>query len=242
MPPLLLLIPGMMNTAAVFDGVRAAMRAGAEVRVADVRGPDSIAAMAERCWAALADVPDAQPLALAGYSMGGYVALQMLATAPRPVQGLGLICSSARADTPAGAENRQRAMAAMRRDFDAFVAMLSAHLLSESRKGDAALLEPVRAAMRAVGLDDAIRQQQAAATRTDQRPMLAAARLAMEVIGGAADNLVPPDASEEAAALLPGAQLTMLPGIGHLLPWEQPEALAQRLDTLVAATLHSSKT
>lgn len=235
MPPLLLLIPGMMNTAAVYDAARSAMRQGAEVRVADVRGPDTIAEMAQRCWADLARLPAEQPLALAGYSMGGYVALQMLATAPRPVQGLALICSSARADTPAGTQMRQRAMEAMRRDFDAFVTMLSAHLASAGRKGDAGLLEPVRTAMRAVGMDDALRQQQAAATRADQRAWLPDCRLAAQVVGGAADNLVPPDASEEAAALIPGAELTMLPGIGHLLPWEQPLALAERLDALVAA-------
>ncbi|MFN0182769.1 MAG: alpha/beta fold hydrolase [Aquabacterium sp.] len=238
MKPLLLLIPGMMNTAAVFDAARAALRVDADVRVADVRGPARIADMAAHCWAALADLPAAQPLVLAGYSMGGYVALQMLATAPRPVQGLGMICSSARADTEAGAQNRRRAMAAMARDFSAFATMLSAHLASAGRQDDTTLLTPVRAAMLAVGLDDALRQQQAAANRIDQRPLLPGLALAAEIIGGAADNLVPPDASAEMAGLIPGATLTLMPGIGHLLPWEQPTELAQCLDRLLRTATH----
>ncbi|MFM8768288.1 MAG: alpha/beta fold hydrolase, partial [Rubrivivax sp.] len=91
MTPVLMLIPGMTNTPRVWSRVRAHLQAEArgavEVRVTDVRASVDIPAMAAAAWRELQDVPTQRPLAVAGFSMGGYVALQMLATALRPVQG-----------------------------------------------------------------------------------------------------------------------------------------------------------
>lgn len=54
------------------------------------------------------------------------------------------------------------------------------------------------------------------------------------VVGGAADALTPPKYHRYLAEHLPRAQLELVPGAGHMLPWEQPEALARRLRTWAA--------
>jgi pimeloyl-ACP methyl ester carboxylesterase len=138
--PVLLLIPGLMNTARVFDGARARLDPALEVRVADVQTQDSIDAMAHNAWAMLADVPAEQPLVIAGFSMGGYVVLQMLATPRRSVQGLAMICTSARADTPESTTLRERAITAMERDFGRYVGSLGSFLVTPAGQADAALM------------------------------------------------------------------------------------------------------
>lgn len=235
MKPTLLLIPGLLNTPRVFDRLRALWREeDAALRVADIRQADSLAGMADAAWAEVAQLPPDQPLLLAGYSLGGYVALQMLAEPRRPVQGLGLICSSARPDTAEGAAQRERAIAAIERDFERFVGSLLRFLLSPQAQADAELVAAVRADMLAAGATAAVRQHRAAAARPDRRDLLGRLQLPVAVLGSAADPVTPPQASEELAAGIAGATLELIEGAGHLVPFEHPRRLAATLAGLVS--------
>lgn len=230
MTPVLMLIPGMTNTPRVWDRVRAHLRAEVEVRVTDVRGPADIPAMATAAWQVLADLPPERPLAIAGFSMGGYVALQMLAQAPRPVQALALVCSSARPDNPAFAPMRERAIAAAQRDWERYVTSVASALASPATQADAALMEAIRADLRDAGVEATVAQQRAVTLRADHRPRLACLQLRALVIAGALDPLIPPAHSKEAAEAIPGASWYEIAGVGHLLPWERPQALAAAMD------------
>ncbi len=234
MNPLLLLIPGLLNTASVFDRTRALLDPALEVRVADVQTHDGIAAMAHNAWATVADVDGGRPLVIAGFSMGGYVALQMLAEPRRAVQGLGLICTSARADTAEGQALRDRAIVAMERDFGRYVGSLGGFLVTPAGQADAALMATIRDDMLAVGAPIAIRQHRAVAVRADRRALLPTLDLAAHVVGAADDPVTPPDLSRELAAAIPGARLTLVDGVGHLLPFERPAELAAALTELTA--------
>jgi pimeloyl-ACP methyl ester carboxylesterase len=72
------------------------------------------------------------------------------------------------------------------------------------------------------------------AVREDRRSMLATLNLAAHVIGASDDPVTPPDLSRELAAAIPGAQLTVVNGVGHLLPYERPAELAAALSELIA--------
>jgi pimeloyl-ACP methyl ester carboxylesterase len=236
----LLLIPGLLNTPAVYDRLLRHLRdlpwpGGAAPRcvVADVREPASIPAMASHAWTRVADVPAEAPLLIAGFSMGGYVALHMLADPRRPVQGLALVCTSARPDTPEGAAVRERAIAAIERDFDRYVGTLVSFLLTPTGLEDKALVAEVRADMAAVGPVAAARQHRAAAARTDQREFVRQLALPVQVVGGSADKVTPPALSQELAALMPGAELELIESAGHLVPFEHPARLAAQLRRLV---------
>ena len=236
MTPLLLLIPGLLNTPAVFDRLRAHLDPAVDVRIASVHTQASLGAMAADAWASLADVPAKRPLVIGGFSMGGYVAWQMLAdsaAAPRAVQGLALINTSARADTPEGLIRREQAMAAMAADFDRFVSGLCRFALTPAGHADAALLAEVSAIMHSVGPVAATAQTRALMQRPDRRASLPALRLACQVVGGADDAITPPAWSQEMADLIPGARLALLPGMGHMLPLERPAELAALLRGLL---------
>lgn len=234
MSPLLLLVPGMLNTVHVFDRARSRVDLPAEVRVLDVTTQGDIATMAADGWRLLADVDRARPLALVGFSMGGYVALKMLADAPRPVQALGLVASSARPDSPEGSALRERAIAAIERDFERYLFSLLGFMLSEASQDDAGFVAEVRGDMRAVGAEAAVRQQRAAATRGDHRDHLPGLQLPIELLCGSADKVTPLHLSQEIAERAPRAVLSSVDGAGHLLPFEHPHAVATLLQRVVA--------
>jgi pimeloyl-ACP methyl ester carboxylesterase len=225
--PVLLLIPGMSNTPAVWGPARAHLGEGdcLEVRVTDVRAASDIPAMARAGWEALADVPAQRPVLLAGFSMGGYVALQMLADAPRPAQGLALVCSSARPDSPDSAPMRERAIAAASRDYAKYVNSVTQWLLAHDPDVDPALLQAIRADQQAAGAEVTIAQQRAVTQRADQRALLRGLGMPVLAVAGERDQLVPPALSQEVAALAPAGRLEIVPGVGHLLPWEAPQRL-----------------
>lgn len=226
MTPMLLLIPGMNNTTRVWDRVRSHLKTAAEIHVTDVRSSADIPAMAAAAWRELAGLDPARPLALAGFSMGGYVALQMIATATRPVQALALVCSSARPDDPASAPMRERAIASAQRDWERYITGISNYLTTPATQADPALIEAIRADLRDAGAEATVAQHRAVAARPDHRAMLPTLRMPTLVIAGALDPLIPPAQSKEVADAIPAAVWREVDGVGHLLPWERPQDLA----------------
>ena len=108
---------GMLNTAAVWAPVAKRLSSHAEVRIANVQTQASIAEMARDAWALVADVPINTPLVVCGFSMGGYVTIEMLAACVRPVGAIGLLDTSARPETPEGALIREKTISAIERNF-----------------------------------------------------------------------------------------------------------------------------
>ncbi|VTU18605.1 alpha/beta fold hydrolase [Variovorax sp. PBL-E5] len=236
MKPVLLLIPGMLNTAAVWRRVTPLLEGRAEVRIADVQTQDSIAAMARDAWARIADVPDHVPVALCGFSMGGYVAIEMLARGGRPVRALGLLDSSCRPESVEGAALREKTIAAIERDFDKVSAGVAQFATDPARHGDEDFMAALRALLREIGAEAAIRQNRAIVARADHRGALAALRLPTLVMCGRNDRITPPALSEELAALMPAARLEWIDDAGHMTPIEQPARVAALLASLLDMT------
>jgi len=224
--PTLLLLPGLACDAALWRDqhpLLAARHAG-PVRVSDVhQRADSLPAMAALL---LAEHPG--PLLLAGCSMGGMLALQAWRQAPARVQGLALLGTTARPDTPALLKLRTQACqlyAQGRMDE-----LLRANaMFAFDRANSAALLADYLAMVRRSGADGLIRQNQAVMARDDLRPLLATVRCPTLVVCGLSDQMTPPDCSREIADAVPGAELHLLAQCGHMLSWEQPAAVAALL-------------
>ncbi len=230
MMPLLLMIPGMTNTPGVWDLVRRHLTAEVEVRVTDLRASDGIAAMAAYAWQALDGVEASRPLAIAGYSMGGHVALQMLATAPRPVQALALLCTSARPEDPADAPMRERAIASAQRDWGRYVHAIANHLVTPTGRANDELFRAILADLHDCGAEATISQHRAAASRPDNRMLLPTLRLHALVMAGAADPRIALASAREVADAIPGAEWIEVADGGHLLPWEHPELVSNAMD------------
>ncbi len=143
----ILLIPGFMADASLWDDVVADFAAVGEVSHGDLAEAATIEEMAQRV---LDRAPD--HFAVVGFSMGGYVAREIARRAPERVKALVLVATSARADTPAQA--RQKAFAVRNVEPDRFHGLSRGAVLSSlhpDRAGDEAMIERVRAMSERVG-------------------------------------------------------------------------------------------
>lgn len=220
----LLLLPGLLCDAALWEPVLPALSDIARPLVADLAQDDSIAAMARR---ALAVAPPR--FALAGLSMGGYVAFEILRQAPERVSRLALLDTSARPDTEEQTRRRRLLMAlAETGQFRGVTPRLLPQLIHPSRAGTP-LAQAVMDMAERIGRDAFLRQQRAIMGRADSRPMLPAIAVPTLVGVGAEDALTPPHLAEEMAAGIPGARLERFAGCGHLPTMEDPAASAAAL-------------
>lgn len=229
MTPVLLLVPGILNDAQVWADVADDLRGVADVRIA-APVQESIASMAAAAWALLDDVPHDTPAVLAGFSLGGYVAIEMLATPQRPLHAAALVSTSARPESAEAAAAREKTIAALRKNVERVVDGIVQFGTHEPSPERAAAL---KAMMLRVGADTAIRQNRAVMGRGDHRAALARLALPVAVLCGAQDRITPPALSRELADLVPGAQLTLVEGCGHMLPCENADAVAQAIRALL---------
>ena len=236
MKPVLLLIPGMFNTAAIWDLVVDALNTHSDapdIRIADVLGQESIAAMADDAWRLVSDTPTGTPLVVCGFSMGGYVALDLLAAHLGRVQALAMVNSSAAVETPESTVVRKKTIAALERNFERTVEGIIRFSLHPDSLQDTPLVDGMRRMMHAVGAPAAIRQTGAIIGRADHRALLATLRLPTLIVCGREDNVIPPAASQELQRLLPHAQLEWLDNAGHQTPLEQAPTVARHLLALI---------
>jgi pimeloyl-ACP methyl ester carboxylesterase len=167
--------------------------------------------------------------ALAGLSMGGYVALEIVRRAPERVAALALLDTSARPDTAEQTKARRDGIAASASDFDGVVRALFPRLLHPAHVGDAALTDLLLAMARDIGREGYVRQQEAIIGRIDSRPSLAAIACPTLVLCGRQDVLLPLELSEEIHAGIPGSRLVVVEDSGHMSAMEQAGAVSRGL-------------
>jgi pimeloyl-ACP methyl ester carboxylesterase len=205
----------------------------AEITVADVTQDDTIAGMAQRL---LAQAP--REFALAGLSMGGYVAQEVMRQAPDRVSRLALLDTSARPDSDEQKARRRGLIAlSTQGKFKGVTPRLLPLLIHPDRLDDTLLVGRITAMAEDVGQAGFVRQQTAIMGRIDGRPTLRDIRCPTVVLGGAEDAITPPEVMAEIADLVPGATYHLLPNCGHLSTMEEPEAVTD----LLAAWLTSSR-
>jgi pimeloyl-ACP methyl ester carboxylesterase len=214
----LVLLPGLLEDAAVWRPQIEALADVAAPIVEDLTRQSSIAAMAE---AVLATAPDR--FALAGHSMGGYVAIAITRIAPRRVMRLALVDTAARPDTPEQTE-RRHALIEMTKigKFKGVTPRLLPLLVHADRLEDKAVTEVIMAMAERVGPAAFERQQTAIMNRTDQRKFLPRIACPTLVMCGRQDQITPLDRSEEMAAAIPGAALVVVEACGHIPQLERP--------------------
>jgi pimeloyl-ACP methyl ester carboxylesterase len=224
-PDPLVLLPGLLCDERLFAAQLPALAAETDVTVADLTRDGTIAAMAERVLAAAP-----ARFALAGLSMGGYVAFEILRRAPQRVARLALLDTQARADTQEARSRRRGLMQlAEKGEFKGVSPRLMPFFIHRDRLGDRELTGTVRAMAESVGRDGFLRQQAAIMARPDSRPDLPGIACPTLVLAGREDAVTPPERQHEMATAIPDATLVLLPRCGHLSPLERPEAVARQL-------------
>jgi pimeloyl-ACP methyl ester carboxylesterase len=221
----ILLVPGLVSSPRIFTPLMPALWRLGPVTVANHIRDDNMGAIARRI---LAEAPPR--FALAGHSMGGYIAFEIMRQAPERVAKLALINTQARPDTADATARRQGMIArAQSGGFLGVLDELFPGFVHPSREGDATLRQLIYDMGDDVGVEAFIRQQTAVIGRPDSRPTLAWIKCPTLVLTGDQDNTIPNSLSMEMASGIPGAKLVVLPNCGHLPQVEQPQPTADAL-------------
>jgi pimeloyl-ACP methyl ester carboxylesterase len=227
----IILVPGLLASPRLYAGQLPDLWRLGSVTIADHRRDDSMSAIARRV---LATAPPR--FALAGLSMGGYAALEIMRQAGERVVKLALLDTSARPDTAEqSAQRRERVATAQAEGIDAVALTQFERLVHPSHRGDEHLRGIVRTMAAEVGVEGFVKQQAAIIGRADSRPFLGEIRCPTLVLVGDCDELTPPDLAAEMAHAIPGARLVTVPESGHLSTLEQPAAVTRALLDLLAS-------
>jgi pimeloyl-ACP methyl ester carboxylesterase len=227
----IVMVPGINASARLFQDQMETLWRFGPVMIADHKRAASVAEIARGI---LADAPP--KFALGGFSMGGYVAFEVLRQARERVTRLALIDTMARPDTPEASEKRlQQIELARAGKLDLVVLQGFANAVHPDHVADEELKAIHVAMARAIGSEAFVRQQQATIGRPDSRPDLAAISVPTAVIIGDSDRIIPREAALELRDGIPGAALNVIEGAGHLSPIEQPAQVNAALERWLSA-------
>lgn len=214
---------------------QAALADAARLIVPDLRGfggttgfdgTPSIAQMADDVAALLDALKVSEPVVVGGLSMGGYVALSFARRHAARLRGLILADTRAEADTAEAKANRDKLIAFTRanRAVDVIDALLPKMVSERTRSERTAVVDAVRRIAGEQTTSSITAALVALRDREDATGWLGTIKVPTLVLVGSDDVLTPPAASQTLAAGIAGAELTTLPGAGHLSNLETPEA------------------
>jgi pimeloyl-ACP methyl ester carboxylesterase len=222
----LVLVPGLLCDALLWQDPIQDLADISDCWVADHTGASDMAKLAGNILAA---VPF-ERFALAGLSMGGYVAMEIMRQTPARVTRLALLDTSAHPDTPEQTERRLAFVdLAERGRFMSVTDALLPLLIHRARAGDAALVATIRCMARNIGRQAFAYQQKAIISRADSRSLLPHISCPALVLCGRQDQLTPLDRHEEMARAISGARLVVVEDCGHLSTLEQPQEVSRAM-------------
>ncbi|MEO1140550.1 MAG: alpha/beta hydrolase [Pseudomonadota bacterium] len=221
----LVFLPGMMCDARLFSPQISALSPEMPVTVAPTSNGDRIEEIASGL---LDHLP--RKFALAGLSMGGIVAMELLRRAPERVSRIALLDTNSLAETPQTAA-----------DYEPLITKLKAGLLDQAASsilrpeylapGPARghVLNTVAQMAENLGCEAIIRQARALQRRRDYQATLRKCRVPALVLCGVHDTLTPVKRHEFMAGLIPYAELALVQDAGHLPTLEAPDAVTAAL-------------
>lgn len=221
-------IPGHLCGAWLYAPQLAVFGAERQTVIADTTRDDDLGAMAGRL---LGEAPER--FVLAGLSMGGMVAMEVMARAPEHVAGAVLMDTD---PTPARAKEIAWRAGLLEQGVEAYVETF----VRQFFRHDVAVAErlgPLTRQMMAEAPEALARAQaRALDTRREMIPLIEGYQGPVEVIVGAEDRVCPPALHRPLAAALAAATLTEIPQCGHLATLEAPEAVNGRIAALLERT------
>ena len=218
----LVLVPGLLCDAQLWQAQTAKLADIADIWIADHTRSSTMAGVARDV---LADAPFAN-FALAGLSMGGYIALEIMRQAPQRVARLALLDTAAGAELPEQTQRRKQLIALSDSgEFPKVAESLLPLLIHPARLRESALTSVVKSMAQNIGKEAFVRQQHAIMTRADSMKLLASIACPTLVLCGRQDALTPLARHEEIAAGIRSARLEVIEDCGHLSTLEKPDAV-----------------
>ena len=201
----------------------------ANCHIAGLAPLDSLSEMAHLI---LREAPDR--FALAGWSMGGYLAFEILRQAEHRVTHLALMSTNALPEARDVALRRRM----MKRDAETkgyltMIENITPRFLHPESVRDGRAARVMRQQAREVGFHAFLQHQQAMINRADNRDIARNISCPTVVMVGDQDIVTPVSGHEELTELIPDAGLSVVPGCGHMITLENPLATAQTLRKLM---------
>jgi pimeloyl-ACP methyl ester carboxylesterase len=228
--PHVLLLPGLACDADVWRDQTRALSQTAEVTVVDYAAADSITKMAEIALAITAD-----RVAIAGHSMGGRVAFEIMRIAPIRVAGLALLDTAYRGFPGGEAGEREIAKRsellnlARTKGMRAMAEFWMPGIIHPDRVSDAALTSAILAMMSRKTPEIFAAQIKALLGRPDATALLSTIRCPTLVLCGRKDTWSPLEGHREIAAAIRPSHLAVIEHCGHMAPMERPAEVTAAL-------------
>lgn len=232
---ILLFLPGMMCDARLFAPQSEAFEPVYDVRVAELSGAASITQLASHI---LQDLPQGT-VNLAGLSMGGIVAMEMVRLAPQRIARLALLDTNHLADPPERRQIRDTQIAAVRGGAlrQVIVEEMKPNYLAARHRDNRELLALLIDMAMGLGSDVFVEQSLALRDRPDQTGTLKAVSAPTLILHGAEDMLCTPQRHRDMAALVENARLMPISDAGHITTLENPVAVNAALTGWLARPL-----
>jgi pimeloyl-ACP methyl ester carboxylesterase len=221
----LLLLSGLLCDETVWADIPERLGDVADVCIISFSGFSSISAMAEHV---LATAPER--FAVAGHSMGGRVALEVVRCAPRRVSGLALLNTGVHAVRDGEAQSRGRLLRlAYEHGMSALAAEWLPPLMAGGTSRTAELMPRLMAMVERSTPDSYACQIHALLNRPEALPVLPTIGVPTLLLSGSEDTWSPISQHETMRRRIPHATLFEIHGVGHMAPIERPDAVAVAL-------------
>jgi len=221
----LVLVSGLLCDDALWEHQSRYLAETSEIKIGDVTHSETMFGMAE---AVLSVAPE--KFALAGLSMGGYVALEIMRRAPERVLKLALLDTSARSDTEEQIRRRHHFIQLTREGrFNEVISTLLSLIVHPDRTQDEQLCNNIREMSLRIGPQIFMRQQAAIIGRPDSRKDLSTIKCPTLILCGRQDALTPLEVHEEMSSAIPKARLAIIEDCGHMSTMERPHAVTALL-------------
>lgn len=230
-PPHLLLLPGLVCDGAIWEHQARHLSKVTTVKIADYGSSDSLEKMAQ---VVLQDAPD--QFAVAGHSMGGRVAFEILRRVPERVVGVALLDTAYRPRAAGQAGERERADrfalldVARSQGMRAMARQWIPKIIHPARLSDEAFVTSVIEMIARKTADIFAAQINALLERPDAAPVLSGLRSPTMILCGREDLWSPLAGHREMAALVPHSKLVIIENCAHMAPMERPEEVTAALD------------
>lgn len=221
----LVLIPGLLCDARLFTPQINALSGQCSLLIPNLAECDSIADMAQ---SVLHQAPP--QFALAGLSMGGIVAMEIVRQSPDRVDRLALLDTNPMAETDAVYNRRNAVLADCQ--VRGFIPALQHHIIplycahiNKSNPFYQQVFAICTDMAETIGIDTFARHIGALQNRPDQQGALRRVACPTLIVCGACDALCSVDKHRSMHTLVAGSQLHIVPACGHLTTLESPAAV-----------------
>jgi pimeloyl-ACP methyl ester carboxylesterase len=220
----IVLIPGALSTSEFWCHQKDALQNVAKIHyAADYRG-QTISAMA------ISLVPKLpEKFVLIGFSLGGYIALELITHIPERINKLILINSAAKGLSEKGVIERERSINLIHQGkFDFLINLIFKNSIHDKRKHPR-LIPLLQSMAHEIGAEHYFEQLTAMVNKPDHSNILQAIQCPTLLLASRADKVMPPERSEHMANHIKNAKLIHIENCGHIAPLEQPDIINQTI-------------